>query len=290
MFEVSLRIFELLIPMLLNGTPLAIAFAVSSKPHPDYTVEEQQLRSSKYMLGLSLGTSFTLLLLICLWVWPTLAWPSFWAFIELRIVVYCLPFFPLWFFVALPLIQTKDHGWLSAPKIQGSTRSANLHSRAANNRSYWTLFAVVVLAMVAILVSASSVLPDPVALIQPPSVLFLIGSLLFLGMGLIIRRINDRKPEPYASHSFQAMVEEYSRFRATRNIVALLLCSAVALMLEILALLSLITYRHDIVFGWGLAWVALIFGILGVGARIWASFKRAHLNRMLIQEQGLDGA
>ena len=289
-FEISLRIFEFLVPMLFIGAPLAIALAVSSKPHPDYTVEEQQLRSRKYMVGLSLGTSITLLLHFCLWTWPTLAWASLWAFIEFRIILYCLPFIPLWFFVALPLIQTKDPGWLKAPKIQGSKRTANLHSRAGNTRSYWTLFGVVFLAIAAFLVSASSLLPDPQRLTQPPRVLFLTGSLLFLGMGLFFRRIIERKPEPYSSHTFHSMVEEYSRFRATRNIVALLLCSAMALMLVILALLSLITYRDDIVWGWGLAYVLLLFGILGAGARIWSSFSRARLNRMLIQEQNLESA
>ncbi len=124
MYEVSMRTFELVIPMLLNVTPFAIALAVSSKQHPDYTVEEQQARSRKYMVRLSLGTSFALLLHFCLWAWPTLAWASLWTFIELRIIVYCLPCVPLWFFVAKPLIQTKDPGWLSAPKIQDSIRSA----------------------------------------------------------------------------------------------------------------------------------------------------------------------
>lgn len=109
-------------------------------------------------------------------------------------------------------------------------------------------------------------------------------------MGLFIRPLIDRKPEPYSSHTFEAMVEEYSRFRETRNILALLSCSVVALMLEIFTLLSLKIYRYDIVFGWGLTYVGLTVGIFATGVRIWASFTRARLNRMLIQEQNLDGA
>ena len=144
--------------------------------------------------------------------------------------------------------------------------------------------------MVALLVSASLALPDPLELIQYPTVVLLSGSLLFLGMGLFIRRIIERKPEPYSSHTFQAMVEEYSRFRATRNIVALLSFSAVALMLEILALVYLKTQRYDIACQWGLTYVLLLSGILGASVRIWASFSRARLNRMLIQEQNLESA
>ncbi len=178
MYDEIMRTYELLFPILLIGTPLTVALAVSFKPHPDYSVEEQHRRTREFTIRLSLCTLCALLLHFILWMTiPTLPGLSI-----VRTLSWVL-FFPLWFLIGVPLVQTKDPGWMSAASLQGSIRSANLQTRHANPTPYWpywALFALVVSVMVTLTAIAIPRLPDPIRLIQFPRVLLLLGSWLFI--------------------------------------------------------------------------------------------------------------
>lgn len=273
MYEFPRAMFNLLFPMVMILVPLAIALPVRTKPHPSYTITEQRLRTKKYTVGLCLGSLIAILLHIGFYstTLPTALKTNSWVL-----------FFPLWFLLAVPLLQAKDPGWMPTVKIQGDIRKANLERRAAKPHVNLPMWSGAALVWIALAVLAIPFVPDFRNLLTISYLVLMAASLSFLLLGIWICRLLAQEPEPYAEHGTDFLAKEYSRFRQARSLFAFVLFVSGAVLFEVLALILLL-HADWILFAWFGAFGGSVVGTLGGAVGIWSSFRRAALNRIVIE-------
>ena len=248
-------------------------FACSDQTAPELHVEEQRQKSRKYTIGLCLGGLVALL--AHLGIYAT-ALP-----VALKTQTWVL-FFPLWFLLAVPLLQARDPGWMSAAKVQGSIRRAKLEDRFARPLAMRALWVGAALVWIAFIVLATPFIQNPQDWFKLPQVILLGVSLLSLLIGFLMCELLALEPEPYAEHGTDLLAKKYFDFRRTRTLLTYVLFVSCALLFETLALLLLMHSSPQL-----LAWVGAlggsVAGILGGVVGVWSSFRRAELNRMVLE-------
>lgn len=274
MREFSISIFNLLFPVVMILLPLFIALPVQIKPHPSYTDSEQRQRTKKLTVGLCLGSSAAVL--VHLGIYSTIPF-------GLNAISWIL-FFPLWFLLGVPLLQAKDPGWVPTVKIQGDVRKASLESRAARPHAIWPLWIGAALVWVGIAAIAIAFIPGSQKLIKFPYVMFMGVSLFFLLIGYWMSRRVGQEPEPFAEHGTESLAKEYFHFRQAKIRCTFVLLGSSSILTEVLAL-TLLLNSNWILFAWVGALGGSVIGTLGGVAGVWSSFRRAKLNRIVIENQ-----
>lgn len=275
MYEFPKAMFSMWFPLVMILTPLAIALPIRTKPHPKLAVEEQRQKSKQYTVGLCLGSLTALLVHIAIY---STALPAI-----LKMQSWIL-FFPLWFLLGVPLLQAKDPGWMSTTRIQGDIRKATLESRAVKPHAIWPLWSGAAIVWVGLVVFAIAFIPDSQKLIEFPYALFMGVSLMWLLIGLWICRHIGQEPEPFAEHGTESLAKEYLRFRQAKIRFMFVLCGSSSILTEVVALTLLQNSNWNLV-AWIGAFGGSVIGTLGGVVGVWASFRRAKLNRIVIENQ-----
>lgn len=261
-------IFDTLFTLFMILFPAVFASFIHVRPGMD----EQRGTRRRLTLKLWLATAVTVLAYLLLARWQP----------AVTYVMWCA-FFPLWFWLAMPLLRTRDPGW--AAVVRGARRSASLVRRdvlPAGLRVGW----IVITALWGLLLCVSLV-GLSLAVAQPVQ-WWLLAFNLAAGFELWLLHWAMRRsliePEPLATDESDELREARARLHGFKLLGWLALA---ALMVFIFSLppLLLIWYGND-----ALNW-AIIIGagggtLAGIGGGVFgtmASIKRAQINGLCIE-------
>lgn len=259
--------FDFIFPLFMILFPAVFTLFVGEKSKDT----EQHARSAKLTRLLWLSTGITVVVYILLTRWhPAIAY-FMW-----------LMFFPLWFTLAMPLLQARDPGW--RPFARNSVRSASLVRRDVlppDLRIAW--IATLVLWGLLLCTSVLGLILAISELAQWWLLFFHVAAGAELWLLHWAMRRSLIEPEPTSPHENDLIRTERESFHRLKLNAWLILAAIVMLIFSVPPLL-LIWYGNDALM-WAIAIGAGGGTLAGIGGGIFgtiASIKRARINRLCI--------
>ena len=266
-----------LFPAVMVASPLLLSLLVKVRPHPSDTAQPQVQKARKLTGYLTLATIlvlgalvFTPAILSRLEVAPIWGWLT------------CLAFIPLFFFLGLPLLQTKDPGWIPLDQFRDPSRLANLEQgKIGTCVSNW-VWVVSGIALIALLLCSATLMSQPSRLFIYPNVFFLLAVPCWFAGGMWMSRTASIEPQSLSQESDDTLLKACIQFRQIREWAIYLFSMSAAGLFAGLALLSATNVE---LVGWVGGIGGPILGFIGGAFGTWCSFQHAKLNRLVISNE-----
>jgi hypothetical protein len=239
---------------------------------PKIPVAERHLASTKLARTLWLSTGFAVVVYLLLSLWqPAIAYFMWFLF------------FPLWFLLAMPLLQARDPGW--RPLARSAVRTASLERRDVlppGLRAAW--IAIIVLWGFLLCISVLGL----VLVVSEPAQWWLLFFNLAAGGELWLMHWSMRRsliePEPTLPHESETLRIERASFHRFK-LLGWLIVAALVMLIFSLPPLLLIWYGNPALM-WAIAVGAGGGALTGIGGGVFgtiASIKRAKINRLCLE-------